>query len=49
MLKHVNGRITMSIVVVGPCCDPTVGKVNKHKKLCLSSLYKGLFTTTICK
>ena len=40
VLKGVNGRIVMSIVAVGPCCDPSVRNVNEHIKLCLSSSHK---------
>ena len=38
MHEDVNGRITTSILVVGPCCDLTVGKVDEHRKLSLHSL-----------
>ena len=37
----------MSIVVVGPYCDPTVVKVDEHTELCFSSQHKGLITTII--
>ena len=45
MLEAANSRIATSIVVVRPCCDPTEGKVNKHRKLCLGSLHN----SSICK
>ena len=50
VLEQGNGVIATSIVVVvEPCCDPAVVKVDEHWKLSLSSQHKGLFTTTICK
>ena len=45
MIEHVKGRIATSIVVIGPCCDPAVTKVDEHMELCFISLHKGLFFT----
>ena len=45
--ENINGYITSSIVVVRLCCNLTVEKVNEHRKLCLSSQQKGLFTAMI--
>ena len=36
MLEPVNGRITTSIAVVEPYCDPAAEKVKEHRKLCFS-------------
>ena len=45
----INGCIATSIIVVGTCCVPAVGKIKEHKKHCLSSQQIGLFPTRICK